>query len=610
MAERDPLEVVLSHYFGYSAFRPLQREIIHEVMSGRDALALLPTGGGKSLCYQLPAVARPGLVLVVSPLIALMKDQVDQLQAAGVPATFVNSSLDSEESRARMAAVRRGEVKLLYLAPERLLLPGILAEVAALKPWLIAVDEAHCVSEWGHDFRPEYRRLREVRQVLPQARVLALTATATERVRRDICEQLLDEPKVFIGSFDRPNLTYRVAAKQKPYEQLLAYLKARPGESGIVYGQSRKTADTLAERLRQDGIEAAAYHAGLEPDERARAQDAFLRDDARVICATIAFGMGVNKPNVRFVVHYDLPKNLEGYFQETGRAGRDGLASDCLLLYSAGDVVKHRMFLEEKEDPQEKALARRQLDDVVHYAESSACRRRGLLAYFGEEAPESCEGCDNCLTPRETFDGTLEAQKLLSCVFRVREKSGFSVGLGHIVDVLAGADTEKVRKWGHQGLSTYAIGKDRPRAEWGEIGRELVRLGYLKQDAERMGVLILTEKGKGALTSRARIELTKPRAAAPSKKARTRAQGYVAGADEALFERLRRWRRKIADERNVPAYVILNDSTLKELSALKPRAESQLLGVSGIGDKKRADFGAALVAEIADYCLGARPNPD
>ena len=602
----EALSVVLKHYFGYDAFRPLQREIIHEVLSGRDALALLPTGGGKSLCYQLPAVARPGLVLVVSPLIALMKDQVDALTAAGVPATFLNSSLEAQESRRRLEGLRRGGYRLLYAAPERLLLSGFLAELQAWKPWLIAVDEAHCISEWGHDFRPEYRRLAELRAALPRAAMLALTATAAPRVREDIVRQApLREPKVFVASFNRPNLTYAVEPKKDGARRVLELARGRPGDAGIVYAQSRRSVEALAERLKAGGVEAAAYHAGLEAEERSRVQEAFLRDEVRVVCATIAFGMGVNKPNVRFVVHYDLPKNVESYYQETGRAGRDGLPSDCLLLFSAGDAVKQRVFIDELEDAEQAAVARRQLQEMVHFAESSSCRRAALLSYFGE-APASgtCGSCDNCLAPRETFDATLPAQKLLSCVYRIREKSGFPVGLAHVVEVLTGAQTEKVRRWGHDALSTYGIGKDRPRAEWAELGRELARLGYLSENHAKMGALELTQKGRQALVKREAVVLTKPRAAAGAGEPSRRRSGSSLGAgasDDALFERLRVLRRRLADQRGVPAYIILSDATLKELSARKPRDEAALLGVSGIGDKKRRDFGAALLAEIEAY---------
>src|SRR5881227_4039368 len=440
--------------FGYDQFRPLQREIIGDSLAGRDVFVLMPTGGGKSLCFQLPALIRQGLTIVVSPLISLMKDQVDALQTSGIPATYLNSTLDRQDAVARWRGLHHGEYRMLYVAPERLMLKTFLERALNWNIAQFAIDEAHCISEWGHDFRPEYRDLKKLREHFPDAPFIALTATATERVRADIVKQLkLREPRCYVASFDRPNLTYRIVPKSAPYEQLLQFIRSRPNESGIVYCASRKSADSLARNLSEDGISAKQYHAGLTSAERTKNQEAFLRDDVRVVTATIAFGMGINKPNVRFVVHYDLPKNLESYYQETGRAGRDGLPSECVLLFSAGDVLKQNGFIEEKTNPQEKQIARDQLQQMVHYAESAACRRRELLGYFGEQfSEESCGGCDNCLSPRSTYDGTLAAQKFLSCVYRVRQASGFDFGANQIAEVLTGADTENVRKWNHQGV--------------------------------------------------------------------------------------------------------------------------------------------------------------
>src|SRR6267143_6683902 len=422
-AEPIALLPLLKQFFGFSSFRPLQEEIILDALAGRDVLALLPTGGGKSLCFQLPALTRAGLTVVVSPLISLMKDQVDALQASGVPATFLNSSLKPDEARARLRGLHSGEYRLLYVAPERMMLSGFLSDLRQWNVNLLAIDEAHCISEWGHDFRPEYRRLAELRSQFPEVPLMALTATATERVRLDIVKQLrLREPQRYVASFNRPNLTYRVLPKSKAYEQVLHFLATRPNESGIVYCQSRKSAESVAARLSDDGVMAKPYHAGLDARERSANQELFLRDEVRVICATIAFGMGINKPNVRFVVHHDLPKNVEGYYQETGRAGRDGLPSECLLLFSVGDVVKQIRFIEEKTE-HEQRMARAQLRDMVGYAETRQCRRAALLKYFSEDWPnQSCDSCDNCLEPRETFDGTVPAQKFLSCVHRVRQK--------------------------------------------------------------------------------------------------------------------------------------------------------------------------------------------
>jgi len=624
MDHARPLLPLLKQYFGFSSFRPLQAEIIADALAGRDVFALLPTGGGKSLCFQLPALARDGLTVVISPLIALMKDQVDALHAAGAPATFLNSSLNQTEGRDRYRRLHNGEYRLLYVAPERLMLDGTLD---ALRKWnvrLIAIDEAHCISEWGHDFRPEYRQIAQLRPLFPDVPMMALTATATERVREDIVTQLkLHEPRRYVASFNRPNLTYRVVPKSQGYGQLLEFVRARPREAGIVYCASRAATEKLAERLNADGVKARAYHAGLTPKERSGNQELFLRDEVRVICATIAFGMGINKPNVRFVVHYDLPKNIESYYQETGRAGRDGLPSECLLLFNPGDAVKQMRFIDEKPNPREQQIAREQLQQMVHYAESSDCRRVELLAYFGENwsaggspaasktsgravrtpAPEGCGGCDNCLSPRETFDGTLAAQKLLSCVYRIRQQSHFGVGLNHVVEVLTGADTEKIRKWGHQQLSTYNIGHEHGRKEWQAIGRELIRLGLLSQTSEKFSTLELTTDGLAALKERKPVKLTRPMKV-PLKAAH---QAGEIACDEMLFERLRGFRKHLADERGVPPYIVFSDVALRQMARSYPASEAEFSRISGVGTQKLREFGALFLAEIARY-LGENPR--
>jgi ATP-dependent DNA helicase RecQ len=618
---RDQLFAPLKQYFGFASFRPLQEEIIRDSLAGKDVFAVLPTGGGKSLCFQLPALVRPGLTVVVSPLIALMKDQVDALQAAGVPATFLNSSLGAGGSRPRLRGLHGGEFRLLYVAPERLMLSGFLDD---LKKWNVsqfAIDEAHCISEWGHDFRPEYRQISALREIFPDVPMMALTATATERVRADIVKQLhLRSPACYVASFNRPNLTYRVAAKSGAYEQILSYVRARPGESGIIYAQARKTAESLAAKLTADGVKALPYHAGLAGGERSANQEAFLRDEARVVCATIAFGMGINKPNVRFVIHYDLPKNIEGYYQETGRAGRDGLPGECLLLFSPGDRVKQMRFIDEKPDPKEREIARAQLEQMIHYAEVATCRREFLLGYFGEKFQPNltgrdalprvqadrqvspteainCGGCDNCLAPRQTWDGTLAAQKFLSCVYRIREKSGFGVGLQHVVEVLSGADTEKVRKFGHQSLSTYNIGGEHTRAEWGSIGRELVRLGLLFQNAEKFNIVELTDRGRAGLKSRQKVTLTRP--VAPTEPAKHRI-GEIA-CDEVLFGKLRELRKQLADERGVPPYIVFSDVSLRQMARFYPATDKEFSRISGVGDRKLREFGAVFLGEIAAY---------
>jgi ATP-dependent DNA helicase RecQ len=605
MKTETDLLPLLKQYFGFTSFRPLQEEIIRSSLAGKDVFALLPTGGGKSLCFQLPALTRDGLTVVVAPLIALMKDQVDALQASGIAATFLNSSLATGEARERLRGLHNGEFRLLYVAPERLMLSGFLSDLQKWNVKLIAIDEAHCISEWGHDFRPEYRQISELRKHFPNVPFMALTATATGRVREDIVSHLkLHEPKCYVASFNRPNLTYRVIAKNKPYNQLLNFLRARPKESGIVYCLSRKATESVAQRLSEDGVKAKPYHAGLTPPERSSHQELFLRDDVRVICATIAFGMGINKPNVRFVVHYDLPKNIEGYYQETGRAGRDGLPGECVLLFSAGDAVKQTQFIDEKTDPQEQQIAREQLQQMVHYAECANCRRAELLAYFGEEfSAAGCGACDNCLSPRETFDGTLAAQKFLSCVYRIREKNGFGAGLNHVVEVLIGADTEKIRKWDHARLTTYGIGKEHSRPEWAAIGRELVHLGFLRQTSGKFSVLELMNEGRAALKERKKISLTKPVAVPETK---VHHVGEIT-CDEVLFERLRVVRKRLADERDVPAYIIFSDVALRQMSRNYPESENDFARISGVGEKKLREFGEVFLNEIALH-LAANPR--
>jgi ATP-dependent DNA helicase RecQ len=597
----DDLLITLKTTFGYDAFRPLQRDIIEASLAGKDVFALLPTGGGKSLCFQLPALVRPGLTVVVSPLIALMKDQVDQLQAAGVAATFLNSSLGSAEARSRLAGLHRNEWRLLYVAPERLMLDNWQENLKAWNVAAIAIDEAHCVSEWGHDFRPEYRQIAKLRELLPDVPVMALTATATERVRADVIKHLkLRDPQIYVASFNRPNLTYRVTPKDQPAKQIMEFVKRREHESGIVYCATRATADRTAEALAARGLPARAYHAGLDAEERARNQELFLRDEVRIMCATIAFGMGINKPNVRWVIHYDLPKNIEGYYQETGRAGRDGLPGDCLLLFSAGDAAKQTHFIDEMTNEHERNVARAQLRKMTHYGESAGCRRAELLGYFGETFPlDNCGACDNCLEPRETYDGTLAAQKFLSCVYRIRQASRFGCGANHVIEVLTGADTDKIRRWGHDQISTYGIGKELGRPQWASVGRELMRLGYLAQSEGEYPTLELTAEGVEVLRSRSPIQLTKP-LDLPRARRVVRREGEIA-CDEILFDRLRTVRKQLADERKVPAYVIFGDATLRQMAREYPDQEGRMEGIFGMGEKKRAEFGATFASAIATF---------
>ena len=608
----------LKKHFGYDQFRPLQREIIEDALAGRDLFVLMPTGGGKSLCFQLPALTRTGLTIVVSPLIALMKDQVDALQTSGIPATYLNSTLNREEAKARWRGLHRGEYRMLYVAPERLMLDTFLERALNWNIAQIAIDEAHCISEWGHDFRPEYRELRKLRKHLPDVPIMALTATATERVRADIIKELtLRDPSAYVASFNRPNLMYRVIPKTAAYEQLLALIRSRPNDCGIIYCSSRKSTESLARNLNEDGVSAKPYHAGLTHVERTKHQDAFLRDDVRVITATIAFGMGINKPNVRFVVHYDLPKNLESYYQETGRAGRDGLPSECVLLFSAGDVAKQRHFIDEKTE-KEARIARAQLQQMVHYAETRECRRATLLEYFGETYPArrddvdgetppvqvSCESCDNCLQPRETFDGTVHAQKFLSCVYRIHARHGFGFGLVHVVDVLRGADTEAIRQRGHDQLSTYGIGGGLKRAEWQAIGRELLRLRLVECAPGKFATLSLTPAGLEALRKRTSIVLTKQIEIAEK---RARIKPGAIECDEVLFARLRALRRQLADERGVPAYIIFSDVSLREMARKYPTTSTEFRRIPGVGEQKLKDFGEVFMSAIRSHSVENQP---
>jgi ATP-dependent DNA helicase RecQ len=596
------LSPLLKQYFGYDTFRPLQREIMEASLAGRDVVAILPTGAGKSLCFQLPALARGGLTLVISPLIALMKDQVDSLTASGIPATLLNSSVMGAEAQRRKTALANGEYKLLYAAPERVMTDGFIQDLQRWNVTAIAIDEAHCISEWGHDFRPEYRQIAQLRTRLPGVPFLALTATATEQVRADIVRQLqLAKPEIFLASFNRPNLSYSILPKDKPIRQAYEFIRERKDEAGIVYVQSRKTAEGLAAALAAEGIKAVAYHAGLPPEERAGNQEAFLRDEARVVCATIAFGMGINKPDVRYVIHADLPKNIEGYYQETGRAGRDGLPAECVLLFSRGDLIRNLKFLEGT-DPQVAEVSARQMRQMADFAEGTECRRAALMGYFGEDWPEeNCGACDNCLQPREVWDATLPVQKFLSCVFRISQ-GGFSTGLNHVVEVLAGANTEKIRKWGHDQLTTYGIGKETPREEWAALGRQLVRLGYVVPSPDAFQTLTLAAAGMTVLKERKPVLIHRvPQAAAA--KPRTARAGNVP-CDEPLFHELRTLRKRLADEREVPPYVIFGDISLRHMARTYPVTEAGFLAVPGVGGQKLKDYGEAFMAEIRAWLAG------
>jgi ATP-dependent DNA helicase RecQ len=594
MTPRQTLKTV----FGYETFRPHQERIITDLIGGKDAFVLMPTGGGKSLCYQIPALHREGVAVVVSPLISLMKDQVDALLANGVAAACYNSSLNEGESRRVLADLHNGKLKLLYVAPERLLSDSFLERLAHIPVALFAIDEAHCVSQWGHDFRPEYIQLGRLRQIFPRVPLIALTATADAQTRADIIDRLgLAGADCHLGGFDRPNIRYTVLPKQKPAVQLARYLQGRPGDSGIIYALSRKRVETVAERLRAAGISAAPYHAGLGDRDRQLVQDAFLRDDLRIVVATVAFGMGIDKPNVRFVVHYDLPRTIESYYQETGRAGRDGLPSDALLLFGYGDITVARSLIESGGNLQQNRIDLHKLNAMIGFAEAQTCRRRVLLGYFGEELTEDCGNCDVCLDPPERYDATVDAQKALSCVFR----TGQRFGMGHLIDVLRGSTGERVRQLGHDSLSTYGIGRHLSTDGWGGIYRQLIHLGYLQQDVGNYSVLRLTPRSRPLLKGEERLFLAR-QANRPAPTGRPVKRGRDdTDYSEELFQLLRGVRKTLADEERVPPFVVFSDATLVTMAARRPRSAEEMLQVSGVGEHKLQRYGEAFLAAIRSF---------
>jgi ATP-dependent DNA helicase RecQ len=588
----------LRDIFGYSAFRPPQEDIVTTLIEGHDAFVLMPTGGGKSLCYQIPALHRAGVAIVVSPLISLMKDQVDALVAFGVSAAFYNSSLGAKAARAVLAKLHAGELDLLYVAPERLLSNGFLDRLKELPVALFAIDEAHCVSQWGHDFRPEYVQLGQLRRLFPGVPMIALTATADPQTRADILVRLdLRQARCFVAGFDRPNIRYSVIEKHKPFPQLSTFLDDRPGQAGIVYALSRKRVEELAARLAAAGWKAAPYHAGMADAERERVQEAFLRDDLQMVVATVAFGMGIDKSNVRFVVHYDLPKNIESYYQETGRAGRDGLAAEALLLFGYGDIAISRGLIEKGGNPEQKRIELHKLQAMVAFAEAQSCRRRVLLGYFGERLGDDCGNCDVCLNPPERYDATIDAQKALSCVFR----TGQRFGIGHVVDVLRGARSERIFELGHDRLSTYGIGSSQSAEAWTGLIRQLIHHGYLTQDVARYSVLTLTEAARPLLRGEERLELARPRLRVKVQPKKGRAKHGDFDYDEVLFERLRVVRKRLADAEGVPPFVIFGDATLAEMAAVLPTDQTALLAVNGVGKHKLRRFGGEFLDEIISY---------
>lgn len=602
----SPREALKSH-FGYETFRPLQEEIILHVLAGRDGMALMPTGGGKSLCYQLPAMCLPGMALVVSPLIALMKDQVDALNANGISARFINSSLTSSEIELAQAQASRGRVKILYVAPERLSVPGFRRFLQGVDLSLIAVDEAHCISEWGHEFRPDYRNLRQLRAEFPNVPVIALTATATTRVREDIVEQLgLQRGRVFLSSFNRANLTYSVESKEGYWSKLLSLLHAHSGESTIIYCFSRRETEELAEDLNERGLLARPYHAGLEPETRRRTQDDFIRDRVPIIVATIAFGMGIDKPDIRLVVHHSLPKSLEGYYQETGRAGRDGLPSDCVLFFSRADRAKQDYFINQLEDSAEQQNARQKLAQMVEYAEIPVCRRRSLLAYFGEHwEPGNCGACDVCLAPGEEFDATEIAQKTLSAVIRTGERFGAL----HVARVLRGSREKRVLELGHDRLSVHGIAVDYTEEQLREVMGQLQARGLLARNEGEFATLAVSQLGRDFLKRRDRLFLPRLKSGADDARggAAQRAIGERQGLgpvddyDQELFEALRALRRALADQQEVPPFFVFGDVTLRYLAAAFPQSLESFSRTPGVGSAKLKQYGERFVAAIRAY---------
>ncbi|MDF1531799.1 MAG: DNA helicase RecQ [ANME-2 cluster archaeon] len=584
----------LQKYFGYTGFRPLQEDIIRDVLERKDTFVLMPTGGGKSLCFQLPALLMEGLTVVISPLISLMKDQVDSLRSNGIAAAYLNSTQSPQEVSEVTSAILINQIKILYVAPERLLMSHTLGLLKQVKVSLFAVDEAHCISEWGHDFRPEYRRIRTLRSRFPDVPIIALTATATTKVQEDITTQLnMDGFNTYVAGFDRPNLFYQVWPKKDTYAQLLGFLKKHRGNSGIIYCQSRNSVDTLTAKLQRSGFRALPYHAGLSDIQRSKNQECFIKDDTDIIVATIAFGMGIDKPNVRFVIHHDLPKNLEGYYQETGRGGRDGLECDCILFFSHGDRYKIEYFINKKKSKKEQDTALVQLRAMTSYCESNTCRRQILLSYFGEKpSGRNCGKCDVCISPRETFDGTGAAQKLLACIDELDQR----FGMNHVIDVLIGSKNKKITAKRHNMLKSHGMGAEYSKPQWQAITRELIQLGLLCVEGAKYPVLTLNQNSRDVLNGQREVTLAKP--VEEVVVIRTQENTPI---ETGLFNRLRMLRKTLADRKNLPPYIIFSDSSLKEMASKVPRTHQDFLDITGVGENKLIKYGDAFLSEIAAH---------
>ncbi|MCG3730632.1 ATP-dependent DNA helicase RecQ [Vibrio cincinnatiensis] len=591
---------VLREVFGYQTFRVGQQEVIEAAVAGQDSLVIMPTGGGKSLCYQIPALIRDGVTVVISPLISLMKDQVDQLKANGVAAECVNSTLSREALQSIYQRMHAGHLKLLYVSPERVLTSEFIERLNHLPIAMIAVDEAHCISQWGHDFRREYAALGQLKQQFPHIPFMALTATADDATRGDILHRLqLNEPHIYLGSFDRPNIRYSLVEKHKPVSQVIRYLETQKGLCGIIYCGSRKKVEMLTEKLCNNRIRAASYHAGMEADERAYVQEAFQRDDIQIVVATVAFGMGINKPNVRFVVHFDIPRNIESYYQETGRAGRDGLPAEAMMLYDPADIIWLRRMLDEKEEGPQKQVESHKLTAMSHFAEAQTCRRQVLLNYFGEYRDKPCGNCDICLDPPKHFDATEQARKALSCVYRVNQ----SFGIGYVVEVLRGMQNIRIRENGHDKLSTYGLGRDHSHDYWVSIFRQLIHKGLLHQNITRNSTLQLTEEARPVLRGDKAIELAVPRldtAARTVKADKLSSKNY----DKKLFAKLRKLRKSIADEEGLPPYVVFSDATLIDMADILPTSYGEMLAVNGVGQRKLEKYADPFLDAIQEHLTG------